>query len=162
MIQRLIANLPLTYTFDGESRDASVTLDSDVELIINALSREGANPVKFKPGNINVLSARLISSGAKDLEPAVGEIAGKLHLAFRGDGGESSPFTLSFAKWNELERKSVYVGMDGCGGDAVGLVLLASGTKVTCDDYNVQDSYVGQSFTPVLELEVECSGMVEA
>ena len=162
---RLVAVLPLSYTFTGEARDASVTRASNAELTLMPISQNGTSAT-FKPSgktpvpsNITFVRARLVASGAQGLEPAVGEIAGKLALRFKGATKNSTPFTLAFTKWNEWEQQMVSAVTGECDGGSIGLELLASGTALTLDDYNVQEAYVGQDVKPILEIEVECDGI---
>ena len=162
---RLTAVLPLSYTFTGEARDASVTLADNTELTLVPMSKNGTSAT-FKPSgmtpvpsNITFVRARLVASGAQGLVPAVGEIAGKLALRFKGATKNSAPFTLAFTKWNEWEQQMVATGTGECDGGSIGLELLASGTELTIDHYNVQEAYVGQDVEPILEIEVECGGI---
>lgn len=162
---RLLAALPLSYTFTGEARNATITLadnqtlrlipKTDLELSAK-FKPSGMTPV---PSNITFVRARLVSSGASGLEPAVGAFAGQLALRFEGATKNSEPFTLGFTKWNEWEQQMVSAVTGECDGDSIGLELLAGGTELTLDDYNVQEAYVGQDVTPILEIEVECNGI---
>ena len=152
---RLTAVLPLSYTFTGLARDATVTLVNNTDLTL----MQNGSTATFAPSNVTFVRTRLVASGAQGLEPAVGEIAGTLALRFKGATKNSAPFTISFTKWNEWEKPIVSTGTGECDGGSIGLELLASGTEVTLDDYNVQEAYVGQDVEPILELEVECSGI---
>lgn len=152
---RLTAVLPLSYTFTGSARDATVTLVNNTGLTL----MQNGSPATFVPSNVTFVRARLVASGAHGLEPAVGEIAGRLALRFKGATKNSAPFTISFTKWNEWEKPIVSTGTGECDGGSIGLELLASGTELTLDDYNVQEAYVGQDVEPILEIEVECNGI---
>lgn len=155
---RLTAVLPLSYTFTGEARNATVTLADNTELTLVPMSKNGSTAT-FVTSNVTFVRARLVASGAQGLEPAVGEIAGRLNLRFKGATKNSTPFTLSFTKWNEWERQMVCTGTGECDGGSIRLELLASDSMITLDDYNVQEAYVGQDVTPILEIEVECNGI---
>ena len=162
---RLVAALPLSYTFTGEARDASVTLADNAELTLYPMGKNGTSAT-FKPSgmtpvpsNITFVRARLVASGAKGLEPAVGQLAGILSLRFKGATKNSDAFKLSFTKWNEWEQQMVSAVTGECDGGSIGLELLASGTELTLDDYNLQEAYVGQDVEPILEIEVECDGI---
>ena len=152
---RLTAVLPLSYTFTGAARNATITLANNTDLVLV----QNGSTASFVPSNVTFVRARLVASGAQGLEPAVGEIAGKLALRFKGATKNSAPFTLSFTKWNEWENPIVSTYTGECDGGSIGLELLASGTVLTLDDYNVQEAYVGQNIEPILEIEVECNGI---
>ena len=152
---RLTAVLPLSYTFTGEARNATITLANNTDLVLV----QNGSTASFVPSNVTFVRARLVASGAQGLEPAVGEIAGKLALRFKGATKNSAPFTLSFTKWNEWENPIVSTGTGECDGGSIGLELIASDTVITLDDYNVQEAYVGQNVEPILEIEVECNGI---
>ena len=162
---RLVAVLPLSYTLTGEARDASVTLSDNTVLTLKPMGKNGSSAT-FKPSGITpvpstitFVRARLVASGAQGLEPAVGEIAGTLALRFKGTAKNSEPFKLGFVKWNEWEQQMVVTETGECDGGSIDLELLADGTVLTLDDYNVQEAYVGQDVEPMLEIEVECNGI---
>ena len=155
---RLVAVLPLSYTFTGADRSASITLANNATLGLIPMGQNGAIAT-FVSTNVTFVRARLVASGAQGLEPAVGEIAGTLKLRFKGATKNSATFTLSFTKWNEWEQPMVETGTGECDGGSIDLELLASRTELTLDDYNVQEAYVGQNVTPILEIEVECDGI---
>jgi hypothetical protein len=71
--------------------------------------------------------------------------------------GKGSPFVgqnsckLEFAEWNEWEDKDFELAISG-DGSSLG---IQAGSEVTCDDFNIQDNFVGQAVYPVVELEAE-------
>lgn len=162
---RLLAALPLSYTFTGEARDASVTLADNTRLTLVPMSKNGSRAT-FKPSgmtpvpsSITFVRARLIASGAPGLEPSLNHLAGMFKLRFTYGTKNSEPFVLSFTKWNEWEQQMVSVVTGECEGDSIRLELLASDSMITIDDYNVQEAYIGQDVEPILEVEVECNGI---
>ena len=162
---RLLAGLPLSYTFTGEARSAIVTLADNTRLALVPMSKNGSRAT-FKPSgmtpvpsNVTFVRARLISSGAPGLEPAIETLAGQLALRFTDGTNNSEPFMLSFTKYNEWEQQMVSAVTGECEGDSIRLELIARDSMITLDDYNVQEAYVGQDVEPILEIEVECSGI---
>lgn len=151
----LSAVLGTSPAFAGNNRDASFSPVADAALTVKIMSNgAGGTSVKFlRNASINIVRARLVSSGAQKLEPAVGKNAAEVLLSLSGQGSSVSPFTLAFSKWNEWEDKQVSVDV-GEGG-ALDLNVVASGTTFRYDDFNVYDAFEGQTFTAILELEIE-------
>lgn len=145
----------LQYTFTGADDDAQAESASDETLtlkivngssVIDNAKLSNASPFKIK-------RVRLRSSGAEGLTKPQGVFAGRLLLSFVGsDSTEKSASTLTISNWNEWEEKDISVS--ACDGDKCSIVLK-TGSLVNIHDFNVQDEYVGQSFTPMLEMEVE-------
>lgn len=151
----LSAVLGKSSAFTGDDRDASFSPASDTELDVKIVSNgAGGAVVKFlRKASLNIVRARLISSGAQNLEPAVGATAATVAQAFTGSGSVPAPITLEFSKWNEWESKQVAVDM-GEGGE-LGLEIVAADSEFRYDDFNIADAFPGQTFTAILELEIE-------
>ena len=158
---RIYAKIPTSYTFTGNARQATFGVSENAPLETHVLSYAGADAVRFKRSNVRIVRARLVPSGAAGLMPAKEKIAARLQLSFvtQGQDNGGAPFTMSFYKWGELEQQEISTGMPGSDGDVCELAINASGTEFTCDDYNVDSAFVGQSFVPILELEIECGGL---
>lgn len=152
MAKIIRAVLPLTYTFTGDDRDASATLENDAVLTLkNASESDGGSYSCLKEGD-KIVSAVLSPSGAEGLRSAVGKLAAELTLAvIDGAGNEKSRFVLAFGEWGEKEKKNI--SLEGIGGGCFSLKMI-SGSVIRVDDFNVQDSYVGEDVVPVVELEI--------
>ena len=64
---RLTAVLPLSYTFTGAARNATITLANNTDLVLV----QNGSTASFVPSNVTFVRARLVASGAQGLEPAV-------------------------------------------------------------------------------------------
>lgn len=154
---RLLADTTLTYTLTGNDRHADAELGSDTVLDFTNLESEPAS-FALKPGNFIIKSGRLIASGGNGLQPAVDGLAGALSIALTNGVDELRPIVLSFEDWNYDVQFGLGVGTGDLTG-SVGFVLKA-GSIVTCDDYNVQDAYIGQTISVWLELMLEVNDNV--
>ena len=153
-IMNLRGSLPeLKYIFTGATRTGSATAQADTILEFYDM-KTGNGPVKFNAGQVvRVRRARLISSGAPGLQPELDGTAASLMVL----EGKGSPFAgqnsckLEFAEWNEWEDKDfeLVISEDG---SSLG---IQAGSEVTCDDFNVQDSFVGEEMYPIVELVAE-------
>lgn len=158
---RIYAKLPTSYTFTGNARQATFGVSENASLETHVLSYAGADAVRFKRSNVRIVRARLVPSGAAGLMPGKEKIAGRLQLSFvrQGQNANGAPFTMSFYKWGEWERQEISTGMPGSDGDICELAINANGTEFTCDDFNIADSFVGQTVVPMLEMEIECGAL---
>ena len=154
---RLLADTTLTYTLTGNARQAAVALVSDTNLSFKNLETDEPN-FTLKPGNFTIKSARIIGSGANGLQPGVDKLAGTLNLAMTNGVDELEPLCLSFEDWN----CDIKFGLGAGSGDLTGALsfVLKAGSTVTCDDYNVQTAYVGQTVPVWLELTLEVNDNV--
>jgi len=154
----LTVQIPVTYTFSGNNRDASASVASDTPVTPKVINtwQGGSNlePVKIPIGSpVRIAKARLLSTGAQNLQAAPGKNAGEIKISFTGDFvAEPSNFTLAFVRWNEWEEKNIVVNLKNKA--SFGISILA-GSTIRMDDYNIQDVYIGQTFTAVLELELQ-------
>lgn len=152
---RIMAKLPASYTFTGNARQATFGVTESGALETHVLSYAGADIVKFKRSNVRIVRARLVPSGAVGLAPAKEKIAARIALKFVVNGKDYGNFILSFSKWDEWERQDVSTGMGEYTDDEGELAVEQSGTEFTCDDFNIDAAYVGQTVVPILELEIE-------
>lgn len=157
MAKIIRAVLPLTYTFTGDDRDASASLENDAVLSCYDMSGETSGEFVFSASNkdfnpLKISAARLIPSGACGLQAPEGKAAASIVLEL-GPVGNKNSFTLSFSEFGEWEKKKVQVCLNG--NDWRSKATLKSGSKIQLDDYNLQDAYVGETLTVILEIELE-------
>ena len=170
----LLFPIPVTYNFAGNNRDASASVDADTPVtpkIVNTYQGGSSlSPVEFSIGSINIRQgnsnisipketpirikkARILSSGAINLQSAPGKNAGEIKMAFTGNfTANPSNFTIAFVNWNEWEEKNIVVDLKN--EPTFGISILA-GSIIRMDDYNIQDAYIGQSFTAIMEIEIQ-------
>lgn len=166
--------VPATYTFAGNNRDASASVASDTPVtpkIVNTYQGGSSlSPVEIPIGSINIRQgnsnilipkgspvritrARMLSSGAMNLQSAPGKNAGEIKMAFTGNfTADPSDFTIACVNWNEWEEKNIVVDLKN--NPTFGISIL-SGSIIRMDDYNIQDAYIGQSFTAIIEIELQ-------
>ncbi len=150
--QILQFDLPLTYTFSGNDRDASVSQQSESNLTVKLSGSACAGrSVKIVRGDnlheLRIARARIISKGAEGLSSTTN--AASLILSH----GNFS-FNLIFLKFNEWETKDVVFPFLQ---DSAYDLKICSGSVVNIDDYNVQDAFVGESVSFTVEVELECT-----
>lgn len=159
---RTIAALPAAYTFTGNARAATFGVDAAGALTLKCVSNfAGGTEVKFlRKSPVRICRARILSSGAPGLQAGVAKLASSLKLYFTDAGSSSPEFTLTFARWNEWEEKSVSLNMGS--GESCELAVSDTGTEFTCDDFNLQEEFIGQDVVPMLELEFETDSAIDA
>ena len=168
------------YEFDGETRDAQFFASSPNKILNTICLSEylgGGSAAFCANTNITIVRARLNPDGAAELQNAPGEFAGRVFFSIRqgvnGTGPELDTFTLTFKHWGEWtefnkvlrpykknaepwsdyaypERKPCRMSFD------------YQNTVFTCDDYNIQDAYVGQALVPTIDFEIKTAGIVSS
>ena len=151
------AVFPASYTFTGSDRDASFYPSDDTELSFIVVNKgQGEKEVNFlKKNSLHVVRARLIPSGAEGLRAPEGKGAANIALSVVEDGNDVAAYAISFDKWGEWEKKDFHISLEGTGS-----FKLTAKTSSECrlDDFDILLDYIGQTVTPVLELEIESEG----
>ncbi len=157
-----------SYEFAGNNRAASFGITGDrVQMrmkALNALSID-SDVTPVIGADVQIKRAKIEPSGAFGLQPPAGEIAAGLFLGLiftDGDGNLQilDSIALQFDKWGEWcdinkDLKAYgFLKTDSCV-----FSIEPSSAFFKCDDYNLQEDYIGQTVTPVLVLEVETPGM---
>jgi hypothetical protein len=159
----IVGGLGVSLTLEGT--DIHKTYDFEVDgRIIDIYDFKRCVPeseIKFNAGQKLVIKrARLVSRGAPGLQTGSDyTYAAKLRM-IQGKSDPQSGFVrnagtdevpLIFSTWNEWEDKDFELAISG-DGSSLG---IQAGSEVTCDDFNIQDNFVGQAVYPVVELEAE-------
>lgn len=152
----LIFTIPADYTFAGNNRDASASVASDTPITPKVMNTyQGGTELAIVPGGspVRITRARLISTGAKDLQSPPGQIAGEIKVSLTGNFNPTpADFTLAFTQWNAWEEKDVAIDI----GEAAAFDFsILSGSVVRMDDYNIYDAYLNQPLGAMMELEIQ-------
>lgn len=152
----LLFSIPVNYTFDGTHRDASASVAADTQVIPKVMNTfRGGNELTPVPGStpVRITRARLISSGAKDLQTPPGQIAGEIKVSLTGNFNPTpADFTLAFTQWNAWEEKDIAIDI----ANAVAFDFsILSGSVVRMDDYNIYEVYLNQPLEVLMELEIQ-------
>lgn len=174
------------YTFTGSNRDAEISPDS--AFMLSVLTGDYSPDygleldVNFIYENlINIKRIRVNSKGAPGLQSSafcaaqlfINVICGRL-----GQKKDETPgdvlctFGVIIPRWNEWVNTSLCikpfendVNIDKSQYDLIeGKLPVCFGTlsesEFKIDDYNVQSAYIGESFTPSIEFEIETAGTI--
>lgn len=165
-MKKYIVSIPLgsngSYTFTGADADAQYSPSADCCEGNDEITR-GKGSVKFNTDNaIHITKARLLSPLAPNLQ-AGSHIAGYANCSVAEVAGGSivevlADFDLCFTKWNEWERKDIYIPSDGKG--SLGEMIVADSSVFYVHDFNIASDYVGESFSPCIEIELETDYLV--
>lgn len=167
------------YTFTGNARNAEFhPTAGDKSADMRALNSYGSNTaVKFITENsVTIKRARIVGAGAPGLQAgnALPFMACRLSM-FAGVGhGEGEPvdvldsFHLSLTNWGEWQdvNKTFSPYANAAALESLPQIcdLFINGgadSLFWCDDFNLQDDFVGQTVKPVLELEIDTAGMYD-
>lgn len=153
----LIFELPITYAFSGDDRDADVSVASDTAAGVKLVNVYPGGSVSHVPGGtpVRINRARLLSPGYDNLQWPPGKTAAEIKLSFVGGFTPvPSEFSLEFVRWNEWENKNIAVDI----GDAQSFdINILASSVVRLDDYNIQDAYMNQDLKVLVELEIQVS-----
>lgn len=167
-----------SYELTGNDRNADFhTSAGDVQLGVYALNSRASNTIVYllPENDFTIKRARIVAAGGHGLQPGNDTpfLAAKLCFYAGVDNGDGT-FTeldacnMSLTKWGEWEEinKTIkphkYTG--GTLPQLCALILRSSGGETNsfwCDDYNLQEDYVGQTIKPILEMEVETAGLFD-
>lgn len=160
-----------SYEFTGSNRAASFGITGDdIQNVnmkaLNALSVD-SNVWPVIGTDVKIKRAKIEPSGAFGLQPSQGERAAGLWLDLTyTDEYENlqilDSISLQFDKWGEWceINKNLKAYRDiKPDPDTCRFGISKTGCFFNCDDYNLQEDYIGQTVTPVLILEVETAGL---
>lgn len=176
----LSIELPTSYELTGNARNANFTFANNIEqfspkCVNRGYIDNGYANISFE-NKVFVKRGRIYAAGGQGLQAAQdGTFAGQFLLVVRqfnnGSGGTLDTLFLRFPKWDEWYnidgelKPFVGTAADWSGATYEHLKPCRLGSQsigsyFTCDDFNVQEDYVGQTVTPILELEIETGGLV--
>ena len=177
-IYTISAPLNAQYTLTGADRAATFSINApDAPLNLSCTSSSTSVYVAAMYDTvINIKRVRLVSAGAPGLQRNEQAAAANFILAARALDENLNYQTLDsvvikIGNWNEWQNVDFDLrpSKTACNFSAsqinqhkpVDLFALYQNSGFHCDDYNLQAAYIGETFTPVLELEIETAGMVE-
>lgn len=161
-----------SYTFTGNNRAANFGITGDE---LQAINMKALNSLSIDSNvwpeigtEVKIKRAKIEPSGAFGLQPSPGERAAGVFVVLTYTDEDANLQTLSqismqFDKWGEWceINKSLkaygFVNPDSCY-----FGISSNGAFFTCDDYNLQKDYIGQTVTPVLVMEVETAGLYDS
>lgn len=172
------AKLNAQYEFTGNNRDATFSISSpDATLDLSCISSStSAFVAVMYDCRVKIKRVRLVSAGAPGLQRSETHRAGSFVLALQA-ADENGIYTtldsvvVKIDNWNEWTATNFdlrpyktpfnFTDAQVTQHKPVKFCALYLNSSFYCDDYNVQSAYVGKTFTPWLEMEIETAGMVE-
>lgn len=165
---------PYQYEFTGNNRNVLINKSAPDFVISGASCSQIKNfSISVRPKYDNVFTitkARLISSGAAGLRTPESKLAGIINFVLIDENNtkDLSRVFLRIREWNEWEEINVdlfpfnteLIFNDEETKHALSYKIAYTATSFRVDDYNIQSAYIGQTFTPTLQLEVKTAGMV--
>lgn len=164
----LFANSACAYTFTGNARAASFSKGYEI-LDFKTLSTGAAanTSVGFKAGDtINIVAAKIKAGQAAGLQSpmidtGVTGLCASLQfelvaLDSAGHWVSNTSITTNLKEldWNVFEKKGIEITTPSTLPAGATCFGISYGGAFSCDDYNIQSDYVGQTVTPELVLEI--------
>lgn len=176
------APLSVQYTFTGNDRAANFNAVNETLSLSCTSESTGSFALGCYNNNIKIKRVKLISAGAPGLQRNETDIAGRFYLQLFLKDADNNSVSLDSVmfkinNWNEWEDVNYilrpfknykpYKDFTPSSGwenqhRPVSFEILSNGSKFALDDFNLQADYVGQKFTPVVQLEIDTSGMIGA
>jgi hypothetical protein len=155
-IFKLRASTPTPYTLTGAHRDAKIQYNSTTgALSVKAINKGGVEVV-FPSPDVAIKGVRLSDGG---LGLVAGErLAAELVLIFgtklNTDAIDETivEVPLAIGEWNRDESQALNAVLKAT---TPIYVFIKADSIINISDFNVQDDWVGQEITPILELEIE-------
>ena len=145
-----------SYELTGNDREAKIqNVSTTKALSIKAINKGGAE-VMFPSADVTIVGARLSDGG---LGLVAGErLAAEMVLVFGtklntdelDDTIAEVPLTIG--EWNRDECQSLHTVLKAT---TPIYIFIKANSTINISDFNVQDDWVGQEITPILELEIE-------
>lgn len=170
----LQANIPTSYTLTGASRVGSFSLSGLNELVVESINAPAvSNRVYFPVESVvTIKRVRIVANGGPGIQGGVNHYAGQFILSMGRDDGEGNvtkfdecPIIIpNWGEWYDINMS--LRPFKRTGGDTTAeFVGLAIEKELNLamfyvDDFNIQDDYIGQGITPILQMEVETAGLV--
>ena len=171
----LQANVPTSYTLTGADRAGSMGLNDLTELIVESINSPGvSNRVYFPVEHVvTIKRVRIVANGGPGIQGGVNHYAGQFILSMARDDGEGNvtkfdecPVIIpNWGEWYDINmslRPYKRTGGD-TSAEFVGMAIektLDSVAMFYADDFNIQEDFVGQGITPILQMEIETAGLV--
>lgn len=152
---RLWTSTENEFEFAGNNRAAKIQVNDDILLTFRAVDRGGV-PVVFPSCDLSIKSATIIC-GIPDLV-AGDRTAVEATLLFATNDGDDVPdnivakVPIVITKWDCVEQQKLTCQLKAS--EAID-VFLAKDSIINIMDFNVQSDWVGQKFTPIIELTIE-------
>lgn len=153
---RLSMSMPDSYELTGADREAKIQNNATTEaLSIKAINKGGAEVV-FPSVDVTIKAARLSDGG---LGVVGGErLAADMILVFGTKLDTDvldetvAEVPLAIGEWNRDESQALNAVLKAT---TPIYIFIKANSTINISDYNVQDDWVGQEITPILELEIE-------
>lgn len=171
----LQANIPTSYTLTGADRAGSMGLNDLTELIVESINSPGvSNRVYFPVEHVvTIKRVRIGANGGPGIQGGVNHYAGQFILSMARDDGEGNvtkfdecPVIIpNWGEWYDVNmslRPYKRTGGD-TSAEFVGMAIektLDAVAMFYVDDFNIQEDFVGQGVTPILQMEIETAGLV--
>lgn len=155
------------FAFSGSGRDNIINVTSNDRKVRFGCENFIASPlhryVDFLSNNkIYLHRARLLTYGAEWLRAGINGRAAILTLGAENpdDSGAQSSFCIEFRRFNEWQNIECWTDYPPNANDShYHFSLVQNYSQINIDEFNLQSVYSGETFTPVLELDLSTSGL---
>ncbi len=168
------ADIPTAYTLTGADRVASFGLNDITELGVDSINAPSlSNRIVFPvESNVTIKRVRLVANAGPGIQGGVNHNAGQFILSMVKNDGEGNltkfdecPVIIpNWGEWYDINM--TLKPYKRTGGDTTAEFVGMAIEKVLnlamfyVDDFNLQEDYVGQGITPILQMEIETAGLV--
>lgn len=171
----LQADIPASYTLTGENRAGTMGVNDITELVVDSINAPAvSNRVVFPVENVvTIKRVRLVANGGPGIQGGVNHYAGQFIISMATTDADNNVIKFDscpviIPNWGEwYDINMVLRPFKRTGGNTsaefVGMAIektLDSLAMFYVDDFNIQDDFIGQGVTPILQMEIETAGLV--
>ena len=169
-----IINIPMkeftqSFTFAGNNRHTLLYPSSTVQPLVYWSSGDENHHIEFLTNNVlKIKRAKIVTLGAEGLRTGFdtglnNNYAAKIELIAARSGELNDNFGklyLKFLKFNEWENLNYNFKCENLNEDRYNF-NLSRFSDLCIDDYNIQSNYIGESFFPILSLDIDTAGIID-
>lgn len=171
----LQAKIPVSYTLTGANRQGAFGLNDITELVVDSINAPSiANRVVFPVEHtVTIKRVRIVANGGPGIQVGVNHYAGQFVLSMARDDGDGNiiiydecPVIIpNWGEWYDINM--ILRPYKRTGGDTsaefVGMAIdktLDALAMFYVDDFNLQEDFVGEGVSPIMQMEIETAGLV--
>ena len=159
------------FVFTGNDRETVLQPSTDEIKLFSCseIDRPIYKDISFLSNNIlRIKAARLVTFGAEGLRPSKSEKAANFFIsAFKENDITSDElgnfaFSLDFFNvWEQVNLNFIPDYKNANKNYYLGMKANTGYNQITIDDYNINNNYLGETFTPILELQLDTAGLLD-
>lgn len=168
IVRASLKDFATAFTFQNAGQDERLTIAADkvLNFICPDITRPINNVISFVKNNVlKVQKIRILTTGAEGLRCGIDDRAANLLFVAYGLNDTTTPvgtFQIMVDRFNEWQDVNIDFLCDNSAPNTnFYLGLDHSYSFLSLEDFNVQADYIGKTFVPFVELEIDTAGIFD-